>query len=387
MVTLPDATDVLLVGGGVAAVRCARMLRREGFDGSITLAADEATPPYNRPPLSKELLRDDLPDELILAEPVRWYERRDVSLILGRRVTGLDPDAREADLDDGGRIHFERCLLATGAEPWPLSVPGGEQAILLRTLPDARRLRAAATSAGAGAAVVVIGGSFIGIEVASSLASLGLRPTIVEIGARLWSGRLGAELAAWAADRLADAGVAVRLATSIDRIEDGAWIGDERLDAAFVAAGIGVLPRDQLGRAAGLDVDDGIVVDAEQRTSHPVIWAAGDVARSGSVRIEHWHSAREGGERAAHSMLGLPAVPAPEPWFFSEVGGTLLDVIGLAVDWDEERWITDGLLAYIVAGRVVQLASIGSSMTAERMRELVAARAPIETVIRTSRAG
>ena len=387
MVTLPDATDVLLVGGGVASVRCARTLRREGFDGRVTLVADEAMPPYNRPPLSKELLRDDLPDELVLAEPMRWYERRDVSLILGRRVTGLDPNAGKAVLDDGARIRFERCLLATGAAPRALPVPGGDQAILLRTLPDARRLRVAATSAGPGAPVAVIGGSFIGIEVASSLATLGLRPTILEIGDRLWSGRLGAELAAWATDRLTEAGVDVRLGASIDRLEDGAWIGDQRLDAAFVVAGIGVLPRDELGRAAGVEVEDGIVVDAEQRTSHPAIWAAGDIARRGSVRIEHWHSAREGGERAARSMLGLPSVPTPEPWFFSEVAGTLLDVIGLAVEWDEERWITERLLAYVVAGRVVQLASIGSAMTAERMRELVAARAPVETVIRTSRAG
>ena len=387
MVILPDATDVLLVGGGVASVRCARTLRREGFDGRITLVAEEATPPYNRPPLSKELLRDDLPDELVLAEPLRWYERREVTLLLGRSVTGLDPDAREAVLDDGSRFRFERCLLATGAEPRRLSIPGGEQAILLRTLPDARRLRAAATSAGPGAAMVVIGGSFIGIEVASSLASLGLRPTIVEIGDRLWSGRLGGELAAWAADRLADVGILLRLGTSIDRLEDGVWIGDERLDAAFVVAGVGVLPRDELGRAAGLEAEDGIVVDTEQRTSHPAIWAAGDVARSGSVRIEHWHSAREGGDRAARSMLGLPAGAAPEPWFFSEVGGTSLDVIGLAAEWDEERWITDRLLAYVAAGLVVQLASIGSAMTAGRMRELVAARAPIETVIQASRAG
>jgi 3-phenylpropionate/trans-cinnamate dioxygenase ferredoxin reductase subunit len=388
VVILPEATDVLLVGGGVASVRCARTLRREGFDGSITLVGDEATPPYNRPPLSKELLRDDLPDELVLAEPTRWYERRNVSLVLGRRVAGLDPDAREAVLDDGGRIRFARCLLATGAAPRALSVPSGEQAILLRTLADARRLRAAATSAGPGAAVTVIGGSFIGIEVASSLAALGLKPAIVEIGERLWSGRLGMELAAWAADRLADAGIEVRLGVGVDRLEGGAtWTGGERHDAAFVTAGVGVLPRDDLGRAAGLEVGDGVVVDAEQRTSHPAIWAAGDVARHTSVRIEHWHSAREGGERAAHSMLGLPALPALEPWFFSEVGGASLDVIGLAVEWDEERWITDRLLAYLVAGRLVQLASIGSAMSAEQMRELVAARAPIETVSKTSRTG
>jgi 3-phenylpropionate/trans-cinnamate dioxygenase ferredoxin reductase subunit len=374
-------TELLLVGGGVASVRCARALRKEGFDGRIVLVGAEPTAPYNRPPLSKELLREDLPDELVLAEPDRWYERRGVDLILGRRVTGLDPDATEATLDDGTRIRFERCVLATGAEPRTLPVAGGDDAILLRTLEDARRLRAVAAAAGPGAPVIVIGGSFIGIEVASSLRALGLLPTIVERADRLWSGRLGSELASWAADRLKEAGIAMRLGARVDRISDGgAWVDGEHLPAAFVVAGVGVRPRDELASAAGLQVDDGIVVDAEQRTSHPAIWAAGDVARHGPLRIEHWHAAREGGERAARSMLGIPVAPPPEPWFFSEVTGTSLDVVGLASAWDEERWVADGLLAYVGEGAVVQLASIGSVMDASRMREIVAARPNVDAV-------
>jgi 3-phenylpropionate/trans-cinnamate dioxygenase ferredoxin reductase subunit len=373
-------TDVLLIGGGVASVRCARTLRREGFDGRILLIGDEATAPYNRPPLSKELLRDDLPDDLVLAEPERWYERRGVELLLGRHVTGLDPGAKEATLDDGTRIGFGRCLLATGAEPRALPVPGGEGTHLLRTLADARRLRSAAATAGPDAPVVVIGGSFIGIEVASSLRELGLRPTIVEMADRPWAGRLGRELASWAAHRLADAGIGLRLGAAVERIGDGAWVAGEHLPGAFVVAGVGVRPRDDLARAAGLAVEDGVVVDDEQRTSHPAVWAAGDVARRGPVRIEHWHSAREAGERAARSMLGAPASPAPEPWFFSEVAGVALDVVGLAETWDEERWVSDGLLAYVEGGRVVQLVSIGSAMDPARMRAVVAAREPVESL-------
>lgn len=371
------ATDVLLIGGGVASVRCARTLRKEGFDGRILLVGDEASPPYNRPPLSKELLREDLSDDLVLAEPERWYQRRGVELLTRRRLVELDLDARRATLDDGGRIGFQWCLLATGAEPRLLPVPGGDKVLLLRTLDDARRLRAAATTAGPGAPVVVIGGSFIGIEVASSLRALGLQPTIVELADSLWAGRLGSELAAWAARRLTDAGIGLRLGAAVDRIGDGAWMAGQHLPAAFVVAGVGVRPRENLARAAGLSVDDGVLVDAEQRTSHPSAWSAGDVARHGPVRIEHWHSAREGGERAARSMLGLPVAPAPEPWFFSEVAGVSLDVVGVAEAWDEERWVADGLLAYLDAGRVVQLASIGSSMDAARMRQIVAARQPV----------
>jgi NAD(P)H-nitrite reductase large subunit len=372
-----EATDVLLIGGGVASVRCARTLRREGFTGRIALVGDELVAPYNRPPLSKELLREDLPDDLVLAEPERWYERREVELRTGRRVVELDLDGRRARLDDGALVAFDRLLLATGAEPRRLDVPGGEQVLLLRTLDDARRLRTESTAAGPGAAVVVIGGSFIGIEVASSLRALGLQPTIVEMADALWAGRLGSELAAWAEDRLREAGIGLRLGAPVERIGDGVWVDGKEIPAAFVIAGVGVRPREDLARASGLEVDDGIVVDAQQRTSHPGVWAAGDVARHGNTRIEHWHSAREAGERTARSMLRLPPNPAPEPWFFSEVAGTTLDVVGVAETWDQERWLSDGLLAYLDGGRVVQLASIGSSMDAARMREIVAAREPV----------
>ena len=126
--------EILLIGGGVASVRCARTLRREGFAGRIALVGDEPFLPYNRPPLSKELLRDDLPDELVLAEPERWYERRSVELVTGRRVAALDLEARHATLEDGTEIEFERCLIATGARPRELNVQGGDLTLLLRTL-------------------------------------------------------------------------------------------------------------------------------------------------------------------------------------------------------------------------------------------------------------
>src|SRR5690554_5671486 len=137
-VTGSVATDVLLIGGGVASVRCARELRRNGFDGLVLIAGAEPHPPYNRPPLSKELLRDDLPDELVAAEPSSWYERRRVEVATGVRVERLDLGASTATLDDGREIRFDRCLVATGASPIPLPVPGTEHGLLLRTLDDAR---------------------------------------------------------------------------------------------------------------------------------------------------------------------------------------------------------------------------------------------------------
>lgn len=372
-------TDILLIGGGVASVRCARALRKEGFDGRIVLVGDEPMPPYNRPPLSKELLRGDLPDDLVLAEPERWYERRNVELMTGAHVTHLNLEAQVASFADGSDLGFRRCLLATGAESRLLPIPGAEHALLLRTMADARRLRQVADAAPDGAPVVVVGGGFIGLEVASSLASLGLRPTVVEVAGELWAGSMGAELSRWAVWELVRAGVEVRLGAAVTRAEpDAAWIGDERLEAAFVVAGIGVRPRDRLAAEAGLDVNDGVVTDAAHRTRHPAVWAAGDVARRDGDRIEHWHAAREGGERAARSMLGLDIGPDPAPWVFSEVAGHSIDVVGVGGAWDDEAWVVpDRLVALIRGERVVQVASVNSAVPVERLRALISGGACI----------
>jgi NADPH-dependent 2,4-dienoyl-CoA reductase/sulfur reductase-like enzyme len=380
-------TDVLLVGGGVASARCARALRRNGFAGSILLVGDEGRVPYNRPPLSKELLREDLPDDLLAAEPPAWYERREIQLEIGTHVERLDADARHATLDGGATVRFARLLLATGAEVRRLAVAGAETFLTLRTADDAHRLRAAAMAAGEGAPVVIVGGGFIGLEVASSLASLGLRPTVIERADRLWAGTLGSELAAWATERLGDAGVELRLGTTITRTGEGAaWVGDERLPAAFVVVGVGVSPRVELADAAGLRIDDGIVVDAAQRTDHPAIWAAGDVARiEGSQRIEHWHAAREGGERAALSMLGLPVQPPPAPWVFSEIGGTTIDVIGATAGWDEEAWLdgSKSVLAYLRDGRAIGLAVVDGAIAPDVARRLIESGATASDVLST----
>jgi 3-phenylpropionate/trans-cinnamate dioxygenase ferredoxin reductase component len=377
-----ETTDVLLIGGGVASVRCARTLRREGFAGRIVLVGNEPLLPYNRPPLSKELLRDDLPDELVLAEPGRWYERRSVELVTGRRVATLDLDARRATLDDGTAIAFERCLIATGAQPRELNVEGGELTLLLRTLGDARRLRSRAMEAGPGARATVIGGGFIGVEVASGLAALGLRPTILEVSDRLWAGTLGDELDAWARERMAGAGIDVRLGATVTRLTEGAaWVGDERHDHVFSVAGVGVVPRTDLAEAAGLTVGDGIVTDGEHRTSDQTTWAAGDVARVSGRRIEHWHAAREGGERAALSMLGH-AISAPRPpWVFSEVTGELLDVVGWSPKWDETVVLGDQAshrfaVAYVADGEVRQLAVVNGAIPVEEARAFVERHPP-----------
>jgi 3-phenylpropionate/trans-cinnamate dioxygenase ferredoxin reductase component len=363
--------DVLLIGGGVASARCARTLRRNGFAGSILLVGDERLPPYNRPPLTKELLRDDSADDLLLAEPQRWYDRHAVGLLTGTTVESLDPDARRVALADGRSVAFERCLLATGALPRELNVPGGGSAVLVRTIDDARALRSAALSA-TGDPAVVIGGGLVGVEVASGLASLGLRPTIVERTGALWGGAMGELLSEWALERLEQAGVTVLTNSTVTAIGDGRVVADGvALDAALVVAGVGVVARDDLARRAGITTERGVVVDAAQRTSHPAVWAAGDVARTDGHASEHWHSARDAGERAALSMLRLEVPRVAVPWTFTEVAGVPIDALGTG-DADDERWLIDGsLVARSSRGMVTQLIVIGASVPTDRARVAV----------------
>jgi NADPH-dependent 2,4-dienoyl-CoA reductase/sulfur reductase-like enzyme len=371
----PRHVDALLIGGGVAAVRCARALRKGGFGGSILIVGDEPVPPYNRPPLTKELLRESLPSDLVAAEPPEWYERQRVELRTGTPVTLLDPDAQLAELADGSRFRFAQALLATGAAPRRPTVEGSEHALLLRTLPDAEALRARAV---AGARAVVLGGGFIGVEVAGSLAARGVHVTLLELSSGLWAGSLGPAVSAWAVERLVGAGVEVRLQSPVTRLEDGAVLtAGERLDADFILAGVGVTPRVELASAAGLTVDNGVVVDATRRTSVASIFAAGDMARpADGPRIEHWHAARESGEAAALGMLGASPAPRRAPWVFSEFAGATLDVVGWAPTWDD-LVVRSGVQAYVREGRIAQLAILDGAVPVESARRLVEGEPPI----------
>ena len=383
-----DAVDVLLVGGGVASVRCARALRREGFDGSVLIVGEETPAPYNRPPLTKEFLREDVGEDLLAAEPSSWYERRGIGLRTDSRVVALDPDARRATLADGSTIGFGRCLLATGAEPIVPPIPGVESGLLVRTLADAHRLRAAVAAAPPTARVVVVGGGLIGVEVASALAERGLRPVLIEQADSLWAGALGERVATWGREQLEGIGVAVRLSSRVTRLEAGSvWIGDERLDVAFAVIGVGVRPRTEIARDADIEVDDGILTDTEHRSSRSAVWAAGDVARVDGLRFEHWHAAREGGERVARSMLGLPQAPHRVPWLFTEVAGINLDVFGSAGDMTEERAIGDRLVARLTGGRLTQLAGIDGAIEPEIARALVESGASASKVAEAFGAG
>ena len=363
----PREVDVLLIGGGVAAARCARTLRRRGFTGSIVLVGEEPAAPYNRPPLSKEVLRGEVPDELVVAEPPSFYERRSVELLTGVPVAALSPDDRLAELADGLRLHYGQALLATGATPRRLgSLPG---ALVLRTLADARALRDAAVP---GTRVTVVGGGFIGVEASASLTARGALVTLLEREPALWAGTLGEAVSTWAVACLRDAGVDVRLET----------VPDGSPPAEVLLAGVGVTPRTELAETAGLRVDDGVVVDERQATSAAWLFAAGDVARcDGGYRVEHWHAARESGERAALAMLDEPIPAARAAWVFSEFAGHQLDVFGVTDGTDELP--AAGGRAFLRDGRVVGLAIVDGAIDPEEARSFVERRpavAELETL-------
>jgi len=382
----PESADILLIGAGVASARCARMLRRRGFAGSILLVGDESALPYNRPPLSKELLRGEASKELAMVEPPDWYSRHRVELVTDVAVTELDVAALRVRLSDGRTVRFDRCLLATGAEPRRLAIPGGDQVHALRTLDDAERIRSAAQAAGHGARAVVIGGGFIGVEVAASLAALGLRVMVLEATSGLWGSTLGEAISEWARGRLKEVGVDLWFGALVERIgPNGPLVGGEALPAAVMVAGVGVTPRTGLAEEAGLTVDDGVVLDMS-RAAAAGIFGAGDVARVPhplaeglAIRVEHWHAAREGGELAALGMLGEAVPPPRAPWVYSEFAGQMLDVVGWAPDRDEERVLGDPesgrfAVAYLRGGRVAQLALANGFVPVEMARAFVEAR-------------
>jgi NADPH-dependent 2,4-dienoyl-CoA reductase/sulfur reductase-like enzyme len=227
----------------------------------------------------------------------------------------------------------------------------------------------------AGARVVVIGGGFIGVEVAASLAARGCAVVVLERAAALWGGTLGSAVSEWAMGRLAGAGVEVRLEASVTSIgPDAVAVAEASLPADLVVAGVGVAPRVELAVAAGLAVDDGVVVDERQAAAADAIFAAGDVARPGDgPRVEHWHAARESGERAALAMLGQPVPPRRAPWVFSEFAEATLDVVGWAPRWDALD-VRDGWIAYLVEGHVAQLAILDGAVPVDAARSFVEQR-------------
>jgi 3-phenylpropionate/trans-cinnamate dioxygenase ferredoxin reductase subunit len=325
-----DATPFVIVGGGLAGAKAAETLREEGFDGGVVLLSDEPEPPYERPPLSKGYLLGDDERDKAFVHPEPWYGEHDIELRLGTRVTALDPAAHEVELDGGERLGYSKLLLATGSEPRRLDLPGAdlEDVRYLRNLPDSDHLRDVLDE---GHRVAIIGGGWIGLEVAAAARAHGADVTLIEIADLPLQAVLGDDIARVFADLHREHGVDLRLGTGVREIvgDNGRVVavvtsdGDEIM-ADTVVVGIGIAPRTELAAAAGLTIENGVAVDAGFRTSDPDIYAAGDVAAIENplvgtrVRVEHWANALDGGPAAARSMLGKDVSWEKLPYFFTD---------------------------------------------------------------------
>jgi 3-phenylpropionate/trans-cinnamate dioxygenase ferredoxin reductase subunit len=349
---------IVVVGGGLAGGKAVEALRAEGFTGELTLVGEEQHLPYERPPLSKAYLMSQSPFEDAVLHPAQWYEQQDVRLRLGTRADAVDPDAHLIRLADGGAAWpFDRLLLATGATPRRLSVPGADAdgVHYLRTREDADAVRA---TFGSGRRLAIVGGGWIGLEVAAAARQAGTDVTLVEQAQLPLLAVLGAELAQPFADLHAAHGVDLRLGTGLREITvaDGRAGGLLLADGATVAAdaivvGIGVLPNVGLAEDAGLDVDNGVLVDGTLRSSHPDVFAVGDIANHAHpilgtrVRVEHWATALNQPAAAAAAMLGGDAAYDELPYFYSDQYDLGMEYIGHAPPGSYARVVVRGDLA------------------------------------------
>lgn len=315
---------IVIIGGGMAAGNAAVELRESGFDGEVVLFAGESHPPYERPPLSKGYLAGKAEVEDTYLKPSEWYADRDIDVRTGTRVESIDPVDKVVHAADGSQP-YSRLLIATGAQPRTLPLQSTDHITVayLRTLDDSRRLRERAVE---GARLLVVGGGWIGMEVAATARQRGTEVTLVEPAGQPLLNALGPELGHRLAEVHRGHGVDLRTSTSVDTIRDGrALLSDgTELEVDTVLVGIGAAPDDALARDAGLDVDNGILVDAGLRTSHTDVFAAGDVANHAHpllgerVRVEHWQNAVSQGKVAAHALMGEDVVYDEMPSFFSD---------------------------------------------------------------------
>jgi NADPH-dependent 2,4-dienoyl-CoA reductase/sulfur reductase-like enzyme/nitrite reductase/ring-hydroxylating ferredoxin subunit len=361
---------IVIVGGGAAGFAAAEKLRREGYDGGIVMLSDDGAAPVDRPNLSKDYLAGKAPEDWVPLRPEGFYPKNNIDLRLNTKVTGIDVRAREVALADGSRTPYDRLLLATGAEPVRLTIPGAEQpnVFRLRSLADCRAIIARAGSA---RGAVVLGASFIGLEVAASLRARGIEVHVVAPEKRPMERILGAEMGDFVRSLHEEHGVVFHLEDTAAAIDGDAvkLKGGATLSADLVVAGIGVRPRISLAESAGLRLDRGVLVNAYLETSAPGIFAAGDIARwpdphSGSnIRVEHWVVAERQGQTAAVNMLAGREAFEAVPFFWSQHYDVPINYVGHAERWDEvaiegDIAARDCLLRFKRDGRVAAVASI-----------------------------
>jgi len=366
-----DTTErIVIVGGGAAGFAAAEQLRRVGYSGSIVMLSAEDAAPVDRPNLSKDYLAGTAPEAWVPLQPATFYTENDIDLRLGVTVAGIDAASREVALADGARLPYQRLLLATGAEPVRLSIPGADQphVCTLRSLSDCRRILE--RIAGARRAVVM-GASFIGLEVAGALRARGIEVAVVAPDKRPMERVMGPQIGDFVRALHEEHGVVFHLedvATAIESRRISLRSGS-MLEGDVVLLGVGVRPRLNLAEGAGLAIDRGVLVDEYLETSVPGIFAAGDIARwpdphtGERIRVEHWVVAQRQGQTAALNMLGHRERFTAVPFFWSQHYDVPINYVGHASSWDAleiegDVAARDCLVRFKRAGRTLAAASI-----------------------------
>ena len=335
---------IVIAGGGQAAVQAVDTLRRKGFTGKLSMVGDEPWLPYQRPPLSKKYLAGALERERLLIRPAQFFPEHRIDAHLGRRVTAVAPRERHVRLDDGLVLPYDALVLATGSRPRRLPVPGADLAGVhyLRTLADADRIRAECT---AGGRLLVIGGGYIGLEVAATARELGMEVTVLEMAERVMSRVTCPEVSRFYEAEHARRGVRIRCGETVRALHGDARSGrvsavlteqGTEYPADVVIIGVGVAPVDELARAAGVECENGVVTDVHCRTSNEAIYAAGDCAShlnrqyGRHLRLESVDNAFEQGSTVALNLLGTATPHDKLPWFWSDQFDVKLVIVGVS---------------------------------------------------------
>jgi 3-phenylpropionate/trans-cinnamate dioxygenase ferredoxin reductase subunit len=335
----------VIVGASHASAQLAVSLRQSGWEGNISVVGEEAIPPYHRPPLSKAYLAGEKHSDELLIRPATFYEKSDIDLVLGTRVTAVDPQSKTITLHDGGSIPYGKLALTTGARVRKLEISGHDQEgiFYLRDLNDVDRIRG---FIGPGKSAVIIGGGYIGLETAASLRKLGMAVTVLEALPRVLQRVTAPEVSAFYSRVHGEEGVNIITDAAVQALEgngtvEGVQLADgSRLDADLVIIGVGVLPATDLAESAGLEVDNGIVVDEFARTSNPDIVAAGDCTNHYNpiyerrLRLESVQNATDQAKTAANTLCGKLETYHALPWFWSDQYDLKLQIAGLSQGFD-----------------------------------------------------
>ncbi len=366
--------SVIIIGGGAAGLAAAEMLRREGYAGSVTMISAEDAPPCDRPNLSKDFLAGTAPEEWMPLRPPEFYTGKRIELLLNCRVASIDTKRRCVKLESAQELGFDALLLATGAEPVRIDIPGASasQVFYLRSFADSRAIVARAAMAKSG---VVVGASFIGLEVAASLRQRGLVVHVVAPEEVPMVRTLGVEAGRWVQALHESHGVKFHLGTTVQRVDNQrVRLSDgTTLDADFIVLGVGVRPSISLATAAGLATDRGVAVNEYLETSSPGVYAAGDIARwpdphSGErIRVEHWVVAERQGQAAARNIIGRREKFTAVPFFWSQHYDAAIRYLGHAERWDsveiEGSWADRNCaISYLRGGRRLAVATLGRDL-------------------------